>query len=277
MIYTKHRLNGEIEQIKKILLDNGYPKNVINAQIAKKIAQFSTLKRFGPEKCPVYMRVPCISKLSTNLEKEVKTAVKSCYGSVSNRLVFTSKRMLPVAHKDVLPTIQKSFVIYEYKCHCDSRYVGRTSQWLQDSIKQHVPQWLRQQLTRPRRSQPHRSCKRTDTKPDCDFSIGQHLLDNDQCALNYDNKWFSILAAAHSSFHLNLLEAAYIKTRRRVLCRQKEFVYTLKLFRLSWHSYLTSYCAFFSILLLRNLSLARFTILALSLACLDCHTSKLFT
>ena len=137
--------------------------------------------------------------------------------------------MLSVARKDVLPTIQKSFVIYEHKCHCDSRYVGRTSQRLQDRIKQHVPQWSRQQLTRPRRSQPHRSCKQNDTKPDCDSAIGQHLLE--QCALNYDNKRFSILAAARSSFHLNLLKAAYIKTRRPVLCRQKECVDTLKLFR----------------------------------------------
>ena len=132
------------------------------------------------------------------MEKEVKTAVESCYGSVSTRLVVTSKRMLPVAHKDVLPTIQKSFVIYEYKCHCDSPYVGRTSQRLQNRIKKHVLQWLRQQLNRPCRSQPHRSCKRTDTKPDCDSAIGQHLLDNDQCALNYDNKQLSILAAALS-------------------------------------------------------------------------------
>ena len=214
-----------------------------------------------------------------------------------------SKRMLPVARKDILPTTQKSFVIYEYKCHCDSRYVEPTSQRLQDRIKQHVPQWLRQwfstgvprnprvppvqsrgsarsdtnlilliklnavfcirqlnyctrvpratgmfswscasakrlkttglrqQLARPRRFQPHRSCKQNDTKPDCDSAIGQHLLDNDQCTLNYDNKRFSILAAARSSFHLNLLEAAYFKTRRPVLSRQKEFVYTLKLFR----------------------------------------------
>ena len=42
MICTKRRLNEEIEQIKKILLDNGYPKNIINTQITKKIAQFST-------------------------------------------------------------------------------------------------------------------------------------------------------------------------------------------------------------------------------------------
>ena len=131
MICTKRRLNGEMKRIKKLLLDNGYPKNVINGQIAKKIAHFSNVKRFGPEKCPVYLGVPWISKPSTNLEKEeVETIVESCYGSVSTRLAFTSKRMLPVARKDVLFTVQKSFVIYEYKCHCDSRYVGRTSQRL---------------------------------------------------------------------------------------------------------------------------------------------------
>ena len=121
MICTKRRINGKIERIKKIFLDNGSLKNIINVQIAKKMAQFSTLKQFGPEKCPVYSRIPWIGKLSTNVNREVKTAVESCYGSVSIPMVFTSKRMLPVAHKDVLPTIQKSFVMYEYKCHCDSR------------------------------------------------------------------------------------------------------------------------------------------------------------
>ena len=89
------------------------------------------------------------------------------------------KRMLPVARKDVLPTTQKSFPIYEYNCLCNSGYVGRTSQRLQDRIKQLVSQWLRQLLTRPHRSQPHRSCKRNDTKPDCDSAIGQHLSEND--------------------------------------------------------------------------------------------------
>ena len=60
-----------------------------------------------------------------------------------------------------------------------------------------------------------------DTKPDCDSAIGQDLLENDQCALNYDDKRFSILATASSSFHLNLSKAAYIKTQRPALCRQK--------------------------------------------------------
>ena len=88
-----------------------------------------------------------------------------------------------------------------------------------------------EQLTRPRRFQQHRWCKRNDTKPDCNSVFGQRLIENEQSGLNYNNKRFSILVAERSSFHLNLLEAAYIKTQRQVLCRQKEFVYTLKLFR----------------------------------------------
>ena len=170
-------------------MDNSYRKNVINAQVTKKIAQFSTLKRFGPEKCPAYLKVPWIGK-PPQTWKKVKTAVESCYGSVCTRLVFMSKRMLPVARKDVPPTIQKSFVMYEYKYHCDSRYVGQIFQRLQNRIKQHVSQWLRQQLTSPRRSKPHRSCKRTNAKPDCNSAIGQHFLENDQCVLNNDNKRF---------------------------------------------------------------------------------------
>ena len=77
MICTIRGLNEEIERIKRILLDNSYPKYVVNVQITKKIVQFSTIKRFYPGKCCVYLRVPWIAKPSTNLEKEVTTAVES--------------------------------------------------------------------------------------------------------------------------------------------------------------------------------------------------------
>ena len=110
------------------------------------------------------------------------------------RVVFTYKRMLPVARKDVLPTTLKSSFIYEYSCHCDSRYVGQTSQRLQDRIKQHVPKWLQQQAKRPTRSQPGRFCQLKRNNPDCDSAIGQHLLDNKQYAANYNDKRFKILA-----------------------------------------------------------------------------------
>ena len=146
------------------------------------------------------------------------------HGSVTTRVVFTSKRMLPVPRKVVLSITLKSSVVYEYSCHCDNRYVGQTSQRLQDKIKQHIPKWQQQQAKRPTRSQPGRSCKLKRNNPDCDSTIGQHLLDNEQCAANYNDKRFKILAVARNSFHLCLLEATFIKTRHPVLCKQKEFV-----------------------------------------------------
>ena len=84
----------------------------------------------GPDKCPVYLRVTYTGKVALTLERNLRIAVENCYGSVALRTVFVSKQMLPASWKDVLPAIQKSSVTYEYKCHCDSRYVGRTAQRL---------------------------------------------------------------------------------------------------------------------------------------------------
>ena len=125
-----------------------------------------------------------------------------------------------------LPAIQNSSVIYEYKC----RYVGRTAQRLQDRIKQYVLKWLRQH-TASQRMQLIRASKRKQPAPECDSAIGQHLLENDQCAVNYKDDQFSILDTTRSPFYLSLVEASYIKVRRPNLCKQKEFVYTLKPFK----------------------------------------------
>ena len=45
------------------------------------------------------------------------------YGFITTRVVFASKRMLLVHHKDFLPTTLKSFLICEYLCHCDTKNV----------------------------------------------------------------------------------------------------------------------------------------------------------
>ena len=228
-ICSKSQLKEEINRIKEILLDNGYPENFVLEQISKKITQFSRPKRFSPDKCPVYLRVTYTGKAALTPERNLQIAVENCYGSVALQTEFVSRQMLPASRKYVLPAIQKSSVIYEYKCHCESRYVGRTVQRLQDRIKQHVPKWLRQR-TASQRVQPNRACKRKQLTPECDSAIGR-LLENDQCAANYNDDQFSILDTARSPFHLSLLEASYIKVWRPNLCKQKEFVYTIKLFK----------------------------------------------
>ena len=158
MICTKNKLKQEIDFIKKILLDNGYPEDmIVHKHIPKKIVQFSTAKPFGPEKCPVYLKAQWIDSVSQHLEHQVKSAVQNCYGAVSPRLIFSSQCMLPAAKKDVLPANQRSMVIYEHECHCDSRYVGRTTQRLQERIKQHVPKAIRQKTTLTQEHGTHRS------------------------------------------------------------------------------------------------------------------------
>ena len=191
MICTKNELKQEIDFIKKILLDNGYPENIVLKRISKKIAQFSTAKLFGPEKCSVHLRATWIGSASKQLEHQVKSAVQHCYGAMSPRLIFSGQCILPAAKRDVLPANQRKMVIYEYVCHYDSRYVGRTTQRLQERIKQHVPKATRQRATltqeqgthrsQPTRTQPNRKCKakcKTQFEKESDSAIGQHLLES---------------------------------------------------------------------------------------------------
>ena len=158
-----------------------------------------------------------------------KSAVKQCFSAVEPRVVYSTNELLSAINKDVLPALQKSNVIYQFSCHCDSRYVGRTSQRLQDRIKQHVPKSIRSCSSSQKRLLPARRCKsstQTNTQPlTSDSVIGLHLLQNPNCAQHYDDSRFSILAQCRSRFHLYALEATFIKTSNPALCRQKEFVY----------------------------------------------------
>ena len=150
-----------------------------------------------------------IGSASQLLEHQVKSAVQNCYRAVSTCLIFPSQCVLPAAKKDVLPPNQRSMVICEYVCHCDSRYVGRTTQKLQKRIKQHVPKAIRQKTTltqeqethrpQPTRIQSNRNCKaksKTQFEPENDSAIGQHLLESNQCARNYFDSLFKILTTA---------------------------------------------------------------------------------
>ena len=77
-ICSKSKLKEEINQIKEILLYNGYPEDFVLKQISKKIKQFSRPKRFGPDKCPVYLWVPYTGKAALTLERNFQIAVENC-------------------------------------------------------------------------------------------------------------------------------------------------------------------------------------------------------
>ena len=143
-------------------------------------------------------------------------------------MVFSTRQIIPAIHKNVLPTFQQSNIVYEYVCHCDSQYVGQTSQCLQDRIYQHVPKSI-QNRTSQERKQLEYPGKLANLILHCDSVIGNHLLHNQKCAYNYKDNQFFILSKAQSDFHLSVSESIFITLQKPNLCRQKEFVYKHKL------------------------------------------------
>ena len=206
------------------------PGHAINSALKRKLQQLNSNPVHTVKKCPIYLHIPWIENVSMKFEKQITSAVKRCFFSVEPRVIFNTRQLLPAIKKDVLPSHHHSNVIYQFVCHCDSRYVGRTSQRLEGRIKQHIPRSITNPPTSHNRQSLSCSCK-ANTRPQqfYESAIGQHLLGNAQCALHYSNQKFSILARGRSSFHLSALEATFIKSLNPLLCKQKEFVYSLKI------------------------------------------------
>ena len=230
-ICLKSTLENGLSNIRSVLINNGYPEAIINTVMIKKMNQFCIPTQFGPKKCPVYLHLPWLGNVSLRNEMQIKTAVKRCYLAVEPWIVYTTRQLLPAAKKDVLPAFHQSNIVYQFLCHCDNRFVDRMSQRLQQRIKQHVPKTILQKHISQDRSTLARSCKPMRSfKAETFFSAtGQHLLQNPTCAHEYNDNKFSILARGRTSFHLSTLEVTYIKISKPNLCKQKEFVYGLKI------------------------------------------------
>ena len=99
-----------------------------------------------------------IGNISLKFEKQVKSKVQNCFSAVELRVTFQTRKILPSIHKDSVPTTQQSLVVYQYECHCDCRYVGRTSLTLQERITQHIPKSI-QNKEKPTKALPQRNCK----------------------------------------------------------------------------------------------------------------------
>ena len=122
-------------------------------------------------------------------------------------------------------------IVYRFLSNCEGRYVGRTFQRLQQRIKQHVPKTILQGPTSQDQNTFARSCEtiRSLKAETSFFAIGKHLFQNLTCAREYNDGKFSILARGRTSFYFSTLKATYIKTSKLSLCKQKEFVYDLKI------------------------------------------------
>ena len=55
--------------MKFILQTNGYLNHFTKPFMAKKMKQFQALHEFGPEKCPIYLRLPWFGSVSNRFER----------------------------------------------------------------------------------------------------------------------------------------------------------------------------------------------------------------
>lgn len=149
-----------------------------------------------------------------------RLAFLRCF-AVKLRTIFKTRNVFPSFIKDRLSYQSKNSVIYQFKCRCDSVYIGRTGLRLETRVSQHVPSHQRNPEHRNRVSQSVQ-----------ESAIGQHLMDNQDCASAYKDTWFSVLHSVQTEFHLRVLEAVYLKLHRPNLCRQKDhFTRSLKILK----------------------------------------------
>ena len=218
-------LAAELGTLRSILLRNGYPGHVLDRYLT---LNAPTRDRYiGPRPCPIFIRLPWIGAKSEQFQKRTNDTIRLAYFAVEVRVVYSTTRAFSLP-KDELPAPSKSNVIYLYECrHCESRYVGKTSQHLGARIRQHVPKHLVEtDVNERKRGRPPKKKAPSDYQS----AIGAHLAANSRCREQYSDTDFSILTCARNKHHLNVLEAIYIRLLKPVLCKQKMFVTNLMLF-----------------------------------------------
>ena len=153
-ICSDAKLNDELEFLKELFLNNGYPIGVVKKFVSRRAVIDDGKVNTG--QCVVF-RLSYVRERHCDLERRVRSVVHRAFDDVNVVTVYKVRRAITVM-KDVLPTNLLSKVVYSFECRqCDSWYVGRTLQHLNACIKQHVPRHLlfsEVRNSRPRRGRP---------------------------------------------------------------------------------------------------------------------------
>lgn len=223
-ICSPSKLQQELKEVARIFENLGYPHDLVRRTIKGRSQQALEQKVRTEQQQHVYLRLPYIGPVSERFRKQLSHAINACYDDVRLRLIYRTTTLLGGVNKDRTPILDKSNVIYKFECSCDSMYIGRTTQRLHNRIRQHVPKFLSRTFNNP-------PISKTTTYKTKLSAIGQHLKDNPACGAKYSDQMFSVVARARSQFHLNVLEAIFIQRFKPILCKQKEFVYSMILFK----------------------------------------------
>ena len=87
----------------------------------------------------VFIRLPWLGTKSAAFRDRIHRATIEALPDCMPVCTFTTRRLFNTCKKDVILAESLSNVIYFLNCACEQSYVGRTSQRLEERIKQHIP------------------------------------------------------------------------------------------------------------------------------------------
>ena len=82
---------------------NGYPYHVIEKTIVHKLKDFTSPTSHTVKKCPVYLHSRWLEAPSVGNESKIKASVENFFFALEQRVVFTSRPLLPPIKKNVWP------------------------------------------------------------------------------------------------------------------------------------------------------------------------------
>ncbi|EZA48945.1 hypothetical protein X777_12909 [Ooceraea biroi] len=131
---------SNITIVKDILSNNGYPVNIINKYVLKRIKHLKhkngrhNLENERKNKNKERITIPYIKNLSSTIGKILNSVGFQVAYTVPNKLDQIIKR-----GKDMLPKLKQMNVVYKINClHCDACYVGQTKRHVETRLREHM-------------------------------------------------------------------------------------------------------------------------------------------
>lgn len=185
--------NGPLNDLQKLLLQNGYPQGIINYHINnvlnKNRHQHSNPVSTVPKK-DIVILLPYLGLQSNQVAKRLKSCVYKFYSCVNLKIIFQNTQCIKsfFPYKDRINRSQQSKIIYRANCwDCNGFYIGKTKRRLHDRKTEHF---------------------KALAKNDNTSAIADHVK-----TTGHNIKWdhFDILAKGKTDYHCKIKETLFIQ------------------------------------------------------------------
>ena len=122
-----------------IFRKNSYPEPIVSRIIEQTLNQQAEAPNETKKPEKVFIRLPWLGPATSAFENRIRRVANAAMPFCKLVWAFTIRKMLSTGKKDRLSAEPLSNVIYLYNCACGQNYIGRTTQQLEERIKQHVP------------------------------------------------------------------------------------------------------------------------------------------